>query len=451
MADEPAGRHLLQHDDRGERVDGHRGRIDPLRKKRNHDDVQVPIAVEVAGHGDASPGHFRQAMIPEPEAAKVLQPLHTVPGTEVAVVECVAIGVKDVNLPVPVPIDQLDAAGAKGQVRGPPKRLAKELPVSPIEKRLHALVLVAHQREEIEPAVRVEVADGDVDRAAARVQLLRLEARLLAGPRHVPEHQNPPRVLEPELGNHDVELASGVHVDGPRVGHAPQSGRKNHLAELPGAGLLAQPHDPAAIVIERLETPEIRHEQVHEPVPVEVARLDVAGVIEPGQRPRSRPWIAQVQRRHQARQHVAGQQDGRIGGAEPRPAKPRDGRLRLARCPVHQGLPLEGNAELRVGLCRFGIDQVFGRPGAKVRKRLLHGRRIEIGPARPTVVLVALLDLRVPLIAMKTLGPGHGVAVAAERPDACFRGRVDLDLGLRVQQCGEGLVLWAQADQHHGD
>lgn len=162
------------------------------------------------------------------------------------------------------------------------------------------------------------------------------------------------------------------------------------------------------------------------------------------------PRRAQVQGDHPARPHIAGQQHRRTVRAQLDPAQPCDRGRNADRFLVLQVLCPEGNAELGAGLRRFRIGDLGRGQRAKIRHRLSHGGRIEIRPTRPRVVLVALFDFIVPQIARKTLGPRHGVALAAEAPDARFRRGVDHSRRSRRQERRVPLVHLPRTAHQHG-
>ena len=87
VADEVARRHLLQEHDGRHRLGVHRVRLDRPGNKRDHENVEIAIPIEVAGQCDAGPGHVRKPVVLELYVSQVLQPLNAVPGAEVHIVE----------------------------------------------------------------------------------------------------------------------------------------------------------------------------------------------------------------------------------------------------------------------------------------------------------------------------------------------------------------------------
>ena len=94
-----------------------------------------------------------------------------------------------------------------------------------------------------------------------------------------------PRPVPAEFCHDHVEIPVAVEIRRPRIGHASQPGHKHDLLERSDVLLASQPDDAAAVVIVRKEAAQVGHHQIDRSVFVEIARLDVARVVQSRQEP----------------------------------------------------------------------------------------------------------------------------------------------------------------------
>jgi len=254
-----------------------------------------------------------------------------------------------------------------------------------------------------------------MDRAGARVQLLRLKAGPFPAPRHVLQKQGFPRAIPAELRHHQVQSAGGVRVDGPDVGHSSQARGQHDLLEPPAAPILPEPHHPAEIVVPGRVAAQVGHQQIDRPVGVEVARLDVAGVVQSGQVARRALRGAEIERGHLAQEHVARQEDRRLLGTQRGPAQPGYRRSGLRAWIEVKAFRLEGRSERGIGLLRLLVGDRLRGARAVESDDAPHGRRLQVGAPRLQVIPIALFHFDVPCVAGEALGARHGMAIAAKR------------------------------------
>ena len=145
------------------------------------DDVEVAVAVEVGGLRALRRRAGRQRVLDERERARVLEPLDAVVRLQDEVVERVAVGEQDVQVAVPVEVDELDARRAPVRVRRRVDRLRREArgPCPLLRNATTVSCCCASSDDEVGLAVLVEVDRRDVDGAGARVDQLRHEGRRL--------------------------------------------------------------------------------------------------------------------------------------------------------------------------------------------------------------------------------------------------------------------------------
>ena len=309
--------------------------------------------------------HLRQPVKSEAEISEVFQPLDPMPGGDVVIVEGIAVGIENVGFAVAVQVDPLDAVGAISQIWGPPKRSAVEFPVSLVEERLHALVLVADQGEEIRAAIGIQVADWDVHRARAEIEYFRFEARtLVAG--GILEQADLARAVPAELGDDHVGPAGRAGVDRPRVRHTPSPDAKTTssnfsslsapaAARRPGRGRDLPPgHFPSRLPA----GPCFRLRRGRKTLcDRDCATAQGGGTAVDRGGPI--PWGL-------SGQHIGGQEDRGSVPAKSCPTEPGDGWRTHGRLVILQLLRSERNAELSGGFRRYGVREPLRR--ARERK-----------------------------------------------------------------------------------
>ncbi len=171
----------------------------------------------------------------------------------------------------------MDAAGAVAGMRGGEERLLAELAAALVQEGDHRLVLLADDRDEVRPAVAVEVRDRHVDGAVAVVNDVRHELRLGPVGRLIFEEEDLAGGVEAEGGDDQVELARAAEVGGLHVGH-PADALQQSDGRVGAVGPAAQPDDAAALAVGRLEAAEVGDDDVEDAVAVQVHHLGVAGV-----------------------------------------------------------------------------------------------------------------------------------------------------------------------------
>ena len=145
----------------------------------------------------------------------------------------------------------------------------------------------------------------DVDRAVARVDHLRRERRRLPVGGPVLEQRDVAGGAPAEAADDHVEVAVAVEVGGTRVRRASQL-RRQRDRDVRAVGAAPQPVDGAVAVVGGLERAQVGDEEVAAAVLVEVDRLDVGGVAQPGDR-LQRVGVLGEAEQHRAGPHLAGQ------------------------------------------------------------------------------------------------------------------------------------------------
>ena len=201
--------------------------------------------------------------------------------------------------------------------------------------------------------------DRHVDRAGARIEHLRHEHRRLPVGRPVLEQRDVAGGAPAEAADDHVEVAVAVEVGGAGVGGARQLGRERHGDER-AVGAPPQPVDGAVGVVGRLERAEVGDEEVAAPVLVEIDRLDVGGVAQPGDRLQrvARPWPGRA-----ARGRSASRWRRCRGACRRRRRAAGRSRWRSRRTPrvPATGMPLERHRLAAHGRPRLGLGQLLGR------------------------------------------------------------------------------------------
>ncbi len=285
-------------------------------------------------------------------------------------------------------------------------------------------MLLAHQRQEIGLSVAVEIVHRHVDRAGPRIKLLLHEAQRPTGRAGVPQQENAARPIPTELRHDQVQIGVAIDVHRPRVGNAPQSRGYDDGLELSSIPP-PQPNHAAPIMVDRRITSQVGNDQVHDSIAVQVARLEMAGVVQARQPAHRTPL--KVMCRNLSRGHVARQEHRILAALQSRPTQIGDRRFRLIGC-QRQRLALKTHPKRAIGHRRRGVHDPLRGPRSIVRDDLLHRRRREIGAARFRVELVSFAHAIVPCIAWKARRTRQRVAIAAEGPNP--------NLGVSLLRCG---------------
>src|SRR5262249_32947228 len=161
------------------------------------------------------------------ELAFVFQPLHAVIGLEdKRLIENVAVDVQHVEITVAVHVNQLNAARPVGGMRGRENRLLAKTAIPFVDESDDRPVLLTDEGDKIRPAIFIQIADRDVDRAMAVVEDVRRELRLR--PVRGPIFQVDDFAGEPpaENANDQVQLAVAVEIRGLNIGDSADSLKK---------------------------------------------------------------------------------------------------------------------------------------------------------------------------------------------------------------------------------
>ena len=145
-----------------------------------------------------------------------------------------------------------------------------------------------------------------------------------------------PVVRQPKLPTIDVEVAVAVEVGGAGVRRARQLRRQRHR-DVRAVGAPPQPVDRAVAVVGRLERAEVGDEEVAAPVLVEIDRLDVGGVAQPGDRLQRVGILGQAEQ-HGAGPHLAGEDVEALVAVHVEQPHVRDGDGARRRGPRHRAL-----------------------------------------------------------------------------------------------------------------
>jgi len=283
------------------------------------------------------------------------------------------------------------------------------------------LPFLADQGHEIGAAVAVQVVNRDVDRTRPAVDRLGLEAGTFPARRRVSQQEDLARLVVSKFGHDQVEIAVGVEVRRPHIGHPPQAVGEDDFFPRTVTWPAPQPDHAASIVIAGAKTAQVGHHEIGPLIAVEIARFHVAGVAEPRENLGLRLGRSQVGRRDIAESHVA-QQQQRVGlGIQPGPAQLGQFGHDVGGFVQGQSLHVECNRQFRFGFHGRGKHDLFRSTRPEVGDGLMDGRWIEIVAPGAGVELVAPLHLAVPPLAGKILGHRQGVTIAAKGHDARFR------------------------------
>ena len=194
-----------------------RRRVRPAVVGAHDHNVEVSVAVEIGRLRARRAGDVADPVIGERHPAGVLEPLQAVPTASGGggVVEGVAVAVDHVGIAVAVEVGQRDPARAEVLVAGAEDSYGREVACAVVHVHVDLFPLLAHERDDVEVAVAVDVGNLRVDRARQLLQQVTFEAP-------------PAEVLEParlalvvaKQGDRQVEVAVAVEIARPDVGNA---------------------------------------------------------------------------------------------------------------------------------------------------------------------------------------------------------------------------------------
>ena len=145
------------------------------------------------------------------------------------------------------------------------------------------------------------------------------------------------------------------------------------------------------VVVDGLITPQVGHQQTGGSVAVEIAGLDVTGMIQVSEAV-GPSRIAGIPCGDLPGKHIGGEEDRSSAGPERRPTEAGE-RGRSCCTLIHQLFLKERSTERSAGFRRYRVDEPLGRQGTEVRYGLAHRGRIEVRTSRQTVEIISLLNL----------------------------------------------------------